>query len=149
VKFHRPARQRSAVPIVPMIDILLFMLIFSVVTTTFKRPRSVIRIELPVVHEVPSDTVTETRSEIVVDATGKVMIDKAEVPEGLIDSYLIAYQKTNPGRKLELVADKQVPLEKLLAVWDALTKAGFPIKDVPARIQLPNSNSNPSPGTGP
>ena len=43
----------------------------------------------------------------------------------------------NPGRKLELEADKQVPLEKLLGVWDALTRAGIPIKDVPARIRLP------------
>ena len=147
VKFHRPARQRSAVPIVPMIDILLFMLIFSVVTTTFKRPRSVVRIELPVVHEVPSESVTETRSVISVDATGKVTLDAATVPDGLLDSYLSAYQKTNPGRKLELEADKSLPLEKLLAVWDALTKAGFPVKDVPARIRLPTSN--PPSGTGP
>lgn len=130
-----------------MIDILLFMLIFSVVTTTFKRPRSVVRIELPVVREVPSESVTETRSVISVDATGKVTLDAASVPEGLLDSYLQAYQKTNPGRKLELEADKSLPLEKLLTVWDALTKAGFPVKDVPARIQLPTSNA-PS-GTGP
>ena len=27
-------------------------------------------------------------------------------------------------------------LEKLLGVWDALTRAGIPIKDVPARIRL-------------
>ena len=41
------------------------------------------------------------------------------------------------ARKLELEADKQIPLEKLLQVWDALTRAGIQIKDVPARIRLP------------
>jgi biopolymer transport protein ExbD len=56
--------------------------------------------------------------------------------DGLLESYLAAYQKQNPGRKLELEADKKLPLERLLTVWDALTKAGIPIKDVPARIKL-------------
>ena len=58
------------------------------------------------------------------------------LPEGLLESYLTAYQKQNPGRKLELEADKKLPLERLLTVWDALTKAGIPIKEVPARIKL-------------
>ena len=146
MKFHRPTRQRSAVPIVPMIDILLFMLIFSVVTTTFKRPRSTIRIELPVVHEIPAESTTETRSILSVDASGNATLDAANIPNGLLDEYLTAFRKTNPGRKLELEADKNLPLAKLLTLWDALTKAGFPVKDVPARIQIPG---NPSPGNGP
>jgi biopolymer transport protein ExbD len=53
-----------------------------------------------------------------------------------LESYLAAYQKQNPGRKLELEADKNIPLERLLKVWDALTKAGIPIKEVPARIKV-------------
>ena len=56
--------------------------------------------------------------------------------EQLLESYLAAYQKQNPGRKLELEADKRLPLERLLGVWESLTKAGIPIKEVPARIRL-------------
>jgi biopolymer transport protein ExbD len=135
--FHRPVRQRSQVPIVPMIDILFILLIFFIVSTQFKKPRNVLRIELPTVREVPSDRVADARSVISVDAEGRITLDTLNVPEGLLESYLAAYQKQNPGRKLELEADRKLPLERLLAVWDSLIKAGIQIKDVPARIRLP------------
>ena len=137
MQFHRPARTRSQVPIVPMIDILFILLIFFIVSTQFKKPRNVLRIELPTVREVPSEKVTDTRSVISVDADGVVTLDGLKVPEGLLESYLAAYQKQNPGRKLELEADRQLSLERLLGIWDSLIKAGIPITDVPARIRLP------------
>jgi biopolymer transport protein ExbD len=139
MQFHRPARTRSQVPIVPMIDILFILLIFFIVSTQFKKPRNVLRIELPTVREVPSEKVTDTRSVISVDADGVVTLDGLKVPEGLLESYLAAYQKQNPGRKLELEADRKLPLERLLAIWDSMLKAGLEIKDVPARIRLPKS----------
>jgi biopolymer transport protein ExbD len=136
--FRRITRSRSQVPIVPMIDILFILLVYLVVTTEAKKPRNVLRIELPTVREVASDKIADARSVIAVDAAGNITLDSLAVPEGLLESYLAAYQKQNPGRKLELEADKSLPLERLLAVWDALTKAGIEIKDVPARIRMPD-----------
>jgi biopolymer transport protein ExbD len=138
--FHRISRKRAEVPIVPMIDILFILLVFFIVSTTFKKPRNILRIELPTVREVASDQVADERSIIAVDALGNVTLDSLAVPEGLLQSYLAAYQKQNPGRKLELEADKKLPLERLLQVWDGLTKAGIPIKDVPARIKVPDKS---------
>jgi biopolymer transport protein ExbD len=134
--FHRINRKRAEVPIVPMIDILFILLIFFIVSTTFKKPREILRIELPTVREIPSDTVSDPRSVIAVDAAGNITLDTLSVPEGLLQSYLAAYQKQNPGRKLELEADRKLPLERLLYVWDSLTKAGIPIAEVPARIKV-------------
>lgn len=134
--FHRPKTTRSQVAVIPMIDILFVLLVFFIVSTAFKKPRDVLRIELPTVNEVPSDKVTEERSIIAVDAMGNISLDSLTVPEGLLESYLTAYQKQNPGRKLELEADRNIPLERLLKVWDSLTKAGLQIKDVPARIKV-------------
>ena len=125
--FHRHPRKRAEVPIVPMIDILFILLVFFIVSTTFKKPRNVLRIEIPTVREIPSDQVADARSVIAVDALGNVTLDSLAVPEGLLQSYLAAYQKQNPGRKLELEADKKLPLERLLQVWDALTQAGIPV----------------------
>ncbi|MEO8615661.1 MAG: biopolymer transporter ExbD [Luteolibacter sp.] len=139
MRFHRPKTTRSQVAVIPMIDILFVLLVFFIVSTAFKKPRDALRIELPTVREVPSDKVSDTRSVIAVDALGNITLDSLAVPEGLLESYLIAYQKQNPGRKLELEADKKLPLERLLGVWDSLTKAGIEIKDVPARIKLPGS----------
>ena len=136
MRFPRTQRKRAEVPIVPMIDILFILLIFFIVSTNFKKPRDILRIELPPVREIPSEKVVESRSVIAVDAAGTITLDSLKVPPGLLDSYLAAYQKQNPGRKLELEADKKLPLDRLLEIWEALTKAGIPIKDVPARIRV-------------
>ncbi|MEI6655535.1 MAG: biopolymer transporter ExbD, partial [Verrucomicrobiota bacterium] len=105
--FHRPSRSRSQVQIIPMIDVLIFLLIFLIISTQFKKPRNVLRVELPTVREVPSDKVADARSVITVDADGHITLDTLSVPEGLLKSYLVAYQKQNPGRKLELEADRK------------------------------------------
>ena len=145
MRFEHPVRKTRGVPVVPMIDLLFVILIFLVVSTTFKKPRSVLPIELPTVKEVAGGSVMDVRSVLALDKDGKITLDAVAVPDvGLLDSYLKAFVKENPGRKLELEADKLVPLEKLLGVWDALTRAGIAIKDVPARIRLPQDAGSPS-----
>lgn len=135
MNFYRVQRQRPQVPIVSMIDILFILLVFFIVTMTFKKPREILQIELPTVKEITSNKISDTRSVITVDALGNVTLDSIAVPEGLLGSYLTAFQKQNPGRKLELEADRRLPLERLLQVWDALSKAGIRINEVPARIK--------------
>ncbi len=138
--FHRVQRSRAQVPIVPMIDILFILLVFFIVSTTFKKPRDILRIELPTIKEIPSEKVADTRSIIAVDALGNITLDSLAVPEGLLGTYLSAFQRQNPGRKLELEADRRLPLERLLDIWDALGKAGIQINEVPARIKLGAEN---------
>ena len=138
MQFQRIKHKRAEVAIIPMIDILFMLLVFFIVTTTFKKSRDVMRIEFPTVREVASDQISEPRSTITVDALGNVTLDSLAVPEGLLQSYLVAYQNQNPGRKLEMEADRRLPLERLIEIWDAMTKAGIPIKDVPARIKVPD-----------
>ena len=45
MRLHRQIRKRVDVPIVPMIDILFILLVYIIVSTTFKKPRSILRIE--------------------------------------------------------------------------------------------------------
>ena len=134
--FHRIQKKRSEVPILPLIDILFILLVYVIVTTNPKKPREILQIELPTIKEIPSEQVTDTRSVIAVDAEGNITLDTLLVPDGLLGTYLEVFQKQNPGRKLELEADRRLPLEKLLKIWDALGKAGIPIKEVPARIKV-------------
>jgi len=139
MQFYQPRKRQATVPIIALIDILSILLIFFIVTTAPKTPRSVLRIELPTVREVPTSTTVESRSVLAVAADGKITLDSLSVPDGFLEQYLAAFIKENPGRKLELEADKNLTVEALLQVWDALTKAGIEIKEVPARILLPGA----------
>ena len=82
--FPRPVRSRSQVQIIPMIDVLIFLLIFLIISTQFTKPRPALRIELPTVREVPSDKLADVRSVISVDAEGHITLDSLQVPEGLL-----------------------------------------------------------------
>lgn len=135
MRFYRPKPTRSVIAVIPLIDILFVLLIFFIVSTVFKKPRDVLKIELPTVREIPSETADDVRAVIAVDALGNITLDTLAVPEGLLVAYLTAYQKENSGRKFELEADRKVPLERLLGIWDSLTKAGIAIREVPARIK--------------
>jgi biopolymer transport protein ExbD len=142
MRFECPVARPRQVPIVSLIDILFIVLIFFIVSSEFKKKREVLQIELPTVREVQSETIADSRSVLAIDADGAVRLDDLVVPNlSLLENYLNAYVKENPGRKLELEADKDVSLEMLVAVWDALTAAGIEITDVPARIALPPEDS--------
>lgn len=138
MRFERPAPRPRQVPIVSLIDILFIVLIFFIVSSEFKKKRDVLKIELPTVREVESLTIADARSILAIDADGALRLDDLTVPSiNLLEAYLVAYVKENPERKLELEADKDVSLEKLVSIWDALTAAGIEVTDVPARIALP------------
>lgn len=138
MEFHRPSSRSRQVPIVALIDIIFIVLVFIIVTSEEKKERPVMKIELPTVRDVPSETVIDDRSVLAIDRDGTIRLDDLTVPDlQLLDAYLAAFVKENPKRKLELEPDKEVSLEKLMGIWDALTRAGIEVKDVPARIQLP------------
>ncbi len=142
MRFERPASRPRQVPIVSLIDILFIVLIFFIVSSEFKKKRDVLKIELPTVREVESQTIADARSVLAIDSDGALRLDDLTVPNlSLLEAYLNAYVKENPGRKLELEADKDVSLETLVSIWDALTAAGIEVTDVPARIALPAETS--------
>ena len=56
-----------------------------------------------------------------------------------IDSLATAlrdFKNDRPGEKLELKADEGAPLGLMVKVWDAATRAGLEINDLPLRILL-------------
>jgi len=137
MEFYTRKRKPLTIPIMPLIDIFAILLIYFIVAFKPKKPRPILTIDLPTVMEVPTETITEERSELSVAADGRITLDQTEVPEGLLVAWLGVFQEKNPGVQLELRADEGVSLKQLFGIWDALTEVGIKIKDVPARIRLP------------
>jgi len=137
VKLQESHRKTPEVPIIALIDILAILLIFFIVTTTFKKSRPVLEIDLPTVKELPSQSVSDTRAVLAVSKEGEITLDGAVVEAEALAAALQSFKEQNPEGKLELEADETVNLSQLFFIWDALTKADIEIKDVPARIKLP------------
>ena len=138
MRIHTSRRKSPVVPIVSLIDILAILLIFFIVTTTFKKKKTLLPIDIPSTERLEAKTSNEERDTLTVTSEGVFQLSTvptAEIPAEALEDILLGYKDKHPDGKLELRADEAIPLKTLVLIWDALTGAGFKIKDVPARIQ--------------
>lgn len=135
MEIYRPQRKAYNVPIVPLIDILAILLIFVIVTSTLKKKRKVVPVDLPTVTQVASAELSIQRSVLTITRDDQILLEGVAVPAEELSDYLRAFQTVNPGRKLELEADQASSLEQLFTIWEALTDVGVEFKEVPVRIK--------------
>jgi biopolymer transport protein ExbD len=57
-----------------------------------------------------------------------------EVPVESLGDKLRIFKESSPSSKLDLRIDEKVSFGTLIRIWDALTKGGYKVGDVPARV---------------
>ncbi len=125
-------RRAPSIIIVSLVDILTILLIFFVVSTTFKKDQPEVQINLP-----DSQTATKAPAEldhaiVSVDANDEVRLDGRPLP---VEELQTAVQELIAVRKigLALQADKKASFGTIIKVMDALKLAG--VKNLPAFTQ--------------
>jgi biopolymer transport protein ExbD len=129
MKFAVKKRRAPSIIIVSLVDILTILLIFFVVSTTFKRDQPEVQINLP-----DSKTATNLPAEmehaiVTVDENDEVKLDGKPVG---VDELETAVRDLPPTRKssLALQADKKASWGTIIKVMDALKLAG--VKNLPS-----------------
>lgn len=137
MKFHRPVQKPVNVPIVALIDILVCLLFFLIVTQSkmdTKVPRSEMKVTLPTANSLKVNTVTVARSVLSLNAEGEAEIDGLNVIDGFLKETLIANRRERAGLKLVLRADKACPWGKILEAHSAAVQAGYGKDEVIYRV---------------
>ena len=129
MQFYRPRKPIPAIPIVSLIDILL---IFFIVTMQPKQKRTILDISMPVVGDIATKQVVDVRTVLALSKEGEITLDSVKVHHELLVDYLVEIKRQNG--KLELEMDKQVRLEQMIMISEALTKAGFEA-NLPTRVR--------------
>lgn len=132
MQFYRPRKPIPTIPIVSLVDILIILLIFFIVTMQPKQKRTILDISMPVVGDLPTKQVMDARTVLALSKDGEITLDSVKVHQDLLVDYLIEIKRQN--RKLELEMDKQVRLEQMIMVSEALIKAGFEA-NLPTRVR--------------
>ena len=137
-------RRTPVLQIISMIDILIILLIFLVVSTTFKEKRkeekqgpadrSVLNVSIPVSESLDLGTDTTERVSLTVTKDGTFYLADAAVPADTLKEALERFREVSTAAKLDLRIDENVSFGVIIKVWDALTKAGFKVGEVPARV---------------
>ena len=119
---RRPGRGATTVELTPLIDVVLLLLIFFMVSTTFKR-ESVLAVELPEAQGAPLE---QAAAEIMVrlDASGTVVVNDEQLPDGEVGTVAGALARAS-GERVLVAADAAARHDAVVRVLDAAGRSGL------------------------
>jgi biopolymer transport protein ExbD len=120
------------VEVIPMIDIMMFLLVFFVVISLKMIAGTGVAMELPgsaTTQEIKSSTIT-----IGVTKTGETVVDGKTLAADALRSRLVELKQDKPV-EVVLAGDKEVSLQALLKVMDVVRGAGINTVGIAAQAQ--------------
>lgn len=124
--------RKPRVEVIPMIDIMMFLLVFFVVISLRMIAGTGVPMEIPgskTTQSIRSSTIT-----VGVIKTGETVIDGKPVTQEELKNRLVALKKQKPV-DVVLAGDKDVPLQALLRVMDAIRGAGISSVGIAAKAE--------------
>src|SRR5690606_8464512 len=112
--------------LVPLIDVILVLIIFFVITTTFDA-RSVLKLELPRAAGERNDT-QGTALSLLINADGRYFVDDREALRTDVESLkrtLVEVAGEDRERTVLLRADARTPWQAVVTAYEALGQLGF------------------------
>lgn len=123
---------KPRVEVIPMIDIMMFLLVFFVVISLRMIAGTGVPMEIPsskTTQSIKSSTVT-----VGITKTGETVIDGKPVTREELKAKLVELKKQKPV-DVVLAGDKDVPLQSLLQVMDAVRGAGISSVGIAAKAE--------------
>lgn len=115
-------RERPRLEIVPMIDIMMFLLVFFVMIVLRMIPDSGVTLSLP--GASTAQQLPHTQVVIIIDQQGAIHVkDQVMTPDAL-ETYLQGVKATNDTDVI-VAGDKGTKLQQLMDVMDLTRKAGI------------------------
>jgi len=125
IRDHR-SDDEPDINLVPLIDVILVLIIFFVVTTTFDA-RSVLKLQLPQATGEPSEGQSKALS-VLVNADGRYFVDDREALRTDVESLKQTLRDVagdDRERPVLLRADARTPHQAVVTALDALGQLGF------------------------
>lgn len=133
MKFYTKRRRTPVINIVSLIDILVILLIFFIVTATFKKTQPQVVIDLPQSKEASNSTTEVEPLVITVSAKEEIYLEEARLSVEELGAKVKQIQETTPNRPVALRADRGTPFGFIISIVDAMKGAG--VKNLPAFTQ--------------
>jgi biopolymer transport protein ExbD len=107
--------------IIPMIDIIFFLLVFFMMSTLYMVEQHTLPVNLPQAAAQQDTTKSVT---VTVQANGSVLFNQEEIPLSLLSKRVTLELGKQSNSLFVLRGDKQVAYGQIIAVLDALKQAG-------------------------
>jgi len=127
MNFRRGSRnEEPEINLIPLIDVVLVIIIFLMLTTTFSKV-SGLEIQLPTAESEGSESVAQ-EIDVAVTAAGEVLVNRQPVAEPSVESLAAALGKAAPGGGEPVIvinADAKAAHQSVIDVMQAAQRAGF------------------------
>lgn len=126
MKFNRPRVNEIEVNLTPMIDCLLFLLVFLLVSTSFNQ-HSRVNLTLPDAQGVPPKAYAD-KIEVVVPSSGNYMVNGQALGSNDEAQLIAAIKQATQGRRdlpLIIAADAKAMHQDVVRVMDVAGRLGF------------------------
>lgn len=124
----RPTRQqRPDINLTPLIDVVFLLLIFFMVSTTF-RQESQIRVELPQASAEPAEAPERKVVDITLDRDGWFYVDQEQVADRRLTTLKRALARAvgdDAGLPVVIRADANTPHQAVITAMDAASQLGL------------------------
>jgi biopolymer transport protein ExbD len=123
VSLLNPRRKRPHIDVVPLIDVLMVLIVFFLVTMQFKNLRA-LNVRMPKIETAGSNQLS---NEIVLslDRDGNYFLNNQPVTEEILQTALQSAGNLPEKPKILLVADEEVPLKKVTRLIDLCRENGL------------------------
>jgi biopolymer transport protein ExbD len=117
-------RQKARIEIIPMIDVMMFLLVFFVLISINVIPALGIKTALP--KSSQSQEIKAVKNAVITLAkSGEIQLEGALVSLDELSSRLQAMQRPDQSLNIIINGDEAVPMQRLVDVMDALKDSGF------------------------
>ena len=137
MQFYTRKRRSPFINIVSLIDILAILLIFFIVTTTFRSSLPQLKIALPESRSAGAGDKKDEPLILEVENERTLRLGGEAVTLDGLAAALRDVEKQHPGRGVALQADENVPYRVIVRLFDAIREAG--IRNLPAFTRPPGS----------
>jgi len=120
-------REEPEINLIPMIDVLLVIIIFLMLTTTYAK-FSGLEINLPTA-DASKQADQPNEIDVAVTAAGQVLINKSPLPGADVKSIAVALQRAageRPDPLIVINADAKATHQSVIDVMQAAQGAGYP-----------------------
>lgn len=139
MQFYSRPKRPLTINIVSMIDILSILLIFFIVTTTFKKAEPRVEINLPESSTGKEDSTIEDPTVIFITKDNEIFIGNNETTLEMFPKEIQAMVQQNPTSKFALEADEGIQLGFFVKIMDAAKEAG--LNDLSLNTRKPEDGS--------
>ena len=125
MRFRRPLDEEPEVNLIPLIDVLLIVLIFLAISTTYSRYAE-LKIELPTA-DATQPAVRPNEINVAVTADGRYALDRKLIGSPDVHELAQVLQKAAQGKDSPLIvinADASAPHQSVISVMEAARLAG-------------------------